>query len=129
MKRAILAVITGYLVWTALWLAGNRLLFGGAAERVGAGEPFTAAAPLVGVVVLSMCCSLAAGATAAIIAGERAPAAVLVMAVLLLVTGIGVQASVWMLMPVWYHLAFLALIIPVSLLGARIVRRPAASPE
>ena len=43
-----------------------------------------------------------------------------VLAVLLVATGVGVQASVWTLMPVWYHLAFLGLLVPGCLLGARL---------
>ena len=39
----------------------------------------------------------------------------------MLVTGIAVQAGVWALMPVWYHLVFLALLVPVCLVGARLV--------
>jgi len=43
-----------------------------------------------------------------------------VLAVLLLATGVGVQASVWILMPVWYHLGFLGLLVPGCLLRARL---------
>ena len=38
----------------------------------------------------------------------------------LLLTGIGVQASVWSLMPTWYHVTFLALVVPMTLLGSRL---------
>ena len=40
-------------------------------------------------------------------------------AVLLLITGIFVQMSIWALMPAWYHLTFLALLIPVTLVGGK----------
>jgi hypothetical protein len=127
MGRAILGVIVGYVVWTVLWLAGNNLLFAGAAEIVTGGRRLSNPGPLVGILVLSVVCSLAAGAATAAIANVRARASVLIMAALLLVTGIGVQASVWNQMPAWYHLAFLALIVPVCLAGSRLVRaaRPA----
>lgn len=49
--------------------------------------------------------------------------AAIVTSVLLLLTGIGVQASVWTQMPVWYHLSFLVLVAPVTLAGARLARR------
>lgn len=122
MKRAIVGVIVGYLAWTVLWLGGNALLFGAAAEVVGAGQPYTAAGPLAGVIVLSVVCSLAAGVAAATISKARAGGAVLVMAALLLATGIAVQAGVWALMPAWYHLTFLALIVPAALLGGRLAQ-------
>jgi hypothetical protein len=121
MGRAILGVITGYVVWTVLWLAGNNLIFAGAAETVAGGEKLAEPGPLLGIVVLSVVCSLAAGAATAAIAKLKAGVSVLVMAVLLLLTGIGVQLSVWNLMPVWYHLVFLGLIVPVCMAGARLV--------
>ena len=119
MGRVIVAVIAGYAVWTALWLGGNAVLFAEAAAVIGDGEAYTAAGPLAGVIVLSVACSLAAGLTAAAMARVKARGAVLSMAALLLLTGIGVQAGVWSFMPVWYHLIFLALIVPVAVLGGR----------
>jgi hypothetical protein len=128
MMHAVLAVVAGYALWTILWLGGNALLFGEAAAVVGAGEAYSAPGPLLGVIVLSVICSLAAGMAAGRLAGSRARRAVIVMALLLLVTGIGVQAGVWSLMPAWYHLAFLALVVPVSVLGGRLGAGIAARP-
>ena len=118
MMRAVVGVIAGYLTWSVVWLLGNQLLFAEAAEVVGAGEPFTRTGPLLGVLVLSIMCSLAAGAVAAKISRSKGWGTVAVMAILLLITGVVVQASVWNLMPVWYHVLFLALIIPVCQVGA-----------
>jgi hypothetical protein len=126
MVRAFLAVVVGYLVWTALWLGGNAAFFGEAARVVDAGVPFTAAGPLAGLLAQSVVCSIAAGLAAAAIAKQRARAAVLVLAALLLATGVLVQIGVWPFMPVWYHLTFLALIVPASILGGRLVGRAAA---
>ncbi len=120
MIRAIFGVIAGYAAWTVLWLGGNVLLFGEAARVMGEGQAFTAAGPLVGVIVLSVVCSIVAGLTAAKIAGSRAVGAVIVMALLLLATGIGVQLGVWELLPVWYHLAFLVFIVPVTIASGRL---------
>jgi hypothetical protein len=122
MIRAILGVIAGYAAWTVLWLGGNALFFGEAARVVSEGQAYTAAGPLVGVIVLSIVCSIVAGVTTAKVATERAAGAVVVMAALLLLTGIGVQSGVWSLMPIWYHLVFLALIVPVALAGGRLAR-------
>lgn len=118
MLRAVVGVIAGYVTWSVLWLVGNRLLFAEAAEIVGAGERYARTGPLLGVLALSIACSLAAGAVAAKIAQSRRWGAVAVMAVLLLITGIVVQASVWSLMPFWYHVLFLALIIPICQVGS-----------
>jgi hypothetical protein len=46
---------------------------------------------------------------------------------LLLATGLGVQSSAWSQLPVWYHLAFLALLIPGCLGGMRLAPRPATA--
>jgi hypothetical protein len=120
MLRAIIAVIAGYALWTALWLGGNALLFTDAAEAVARDEAFTAPGPLAGILVLSIICSLAAGLTAAAIAPKKATPAALTLALLLLATGIAVQAGAWSLMPVWYHLTFLILLVPITMLGARL---------
>ena len=126
MTRAIVGVIAGYAAWTVLWLGGNALLFGEAARVIGEGEAVTAPGTLAGVIVLSVVCSIVAGLTAAKIAASKAAGAVIVMALLLLATGIGVQLGVWSLMPVWYHLAFLALIAPVTIAAGRLGRRSPA---
>lgn len=118
MLRAVMGVIAGYVTWSVVWFVGNRLLFAEAAEVVGAGERYTRTGPLLGVLALSVVCSLAAGAVAAKISQSKGWGTVAVMAVLLLITGIVVQASVWSLMPVWYHVLFLALIIPICQVGS-----------
>ena len=56
----------------------------------------TAAGPLLASLLLSLACSLAAA-----FAPHTVRRSVIVLAVLLLGTGSGVQASVWTLMPVW----------------------------
>jgi hypothetical protein len=129
MPRAVLAVIVGYVVWTAAWLGGNAVFFGSISAGVANGVRFNAVGPLLGVVVLSVVCSVAAGLSTAAIAKERARVAVLVTAGLLLLTGIGVQSSVWPLMPVWYHATFLVLIVPVCVLAGRLRRQPAERPS
>jgi len=120
MLRAIVGVIVGYVIWTVLWLGGNAFLFGSITAAVEAGERYTSVGPLIAVILLSIVCSLAAGVSAAAIARERARPVVLVMAALLLVTGVAVQINVWPLMPLWYHLTFLILIMPVCVVAGRL---------
>jgi len=127
MVRAIVGVIVGYSIWTAMWLGGNQLLFADAAKSVEAGLPYEVVGALIGVIGLSVACSLVAGVVSAGIAGAKGKQAGLVTAILLLLTGIGVQMSVWSLMPAWYHLLFLALIVPVVHLGATLVQRKRAT--
>ena len=116
MMRRALAVIVAYLVWTALWLGSGASLgaaFPEALEAYEAGEPITETGYLVSALGLSVVCSFVAGIVCGKLARERSSGAALVLGAALLLTGIGVQASAWSLMPVWYHLVFLALLLPV----------------
>ena len=121
--RVVVAVIVGYLVWTALWLGGNALLFDAAAKVVSEGKTFSDTGALAGLIALSIVCSIAAGVCAAALAKKRHRPAVLVMAGRLLATGAYVQYDIGALMPVWYHLTFLALIVPVCVVGGAIITR------
>lgn len=121
MLRNILGVVLGYSLWTAIWLGGNALLFSKASDQITAEQGLTSVATLLGVLSLSIVCSLCAGFLVAKIAKvKRTP--LMILAFLLLVTGIMVQTSIWDLMPVWYHLAFLLLLMPMTQLGARLGR-------
>lgn len=119
MVRAGIAAIVGYAVWTAIWLGGNAAFLSEAAKIVGEGQFYAKAGPLAIALVLSVVCSLAAGFAAASIAmpTHRVRCA-LVLSLALLLTGIGVQLDVWNLMPMWYHIIFLALLVPLTLAGA-----------
>lgn len=125
MWRAVLGVIAGYLVWTVLWLGGNAVLFSEITQTVSAKQSFSAPGPLVGVIALSVVCSIAAGAVCAAIVRNRPRAAVLVLAALLLMTGVAVELGQSTLVPLWFMVAFLVLIVPVTVLGGRLVRRGA----
>lgn len=129
MLRAIVAVIVGYALWTALWFAGNAVLAAEAAEIIGKGERYDKPGPLLAVLLLSVVCSVAAGVSAGLVGGRcgRGRAMAILTGILLLLTGIGVQASAWDLMPVWYHLTFLVLLLPVTALAGMAVTKPVRS--
>lgn len=125
MLRAALAVIAGYAVWTVIWLAGGAgvaAAFPGAFPEEGR---FEQAPPLIALLVLSLVCSLAAGASCGAIAKSSRP--VLITAILLLITGIGVQAAAWSSYPLWYHIPFLALLIPATGVGGHLILRKNAA--
>lgn len=126
MLRAALGVIVGYAVWTVLWLGGGAAFFGSMADAVGAEQRYDAAGPLLGLLALSIACSLAGGVVCAFLARSRRLGASVVLAALLVLTGIGVQASMWSLMPVWYHICFLVLLIPVTIGAARLAPHKAS---
>jgi hypothetical protein len=45
------------------------------------------------------------------------------LAAVLLLVGIFVEIQYWNVMPVWYHLIFLAVLVPATLWGGRIAGR------
>jgi hypothetical protein len=121
MSRTIAAIVAGFVDWTVLWLlanAGARRLMPGA---FGDGTAFVGDSTLLLVlVVASVCCSISAGACVGLIARPPVRSAALVLGGILLAVGIAVQASVWSLMPVWYHVLFLALLMPATLISAQL---------
>lgn len=119
--RPFLAVLAGYALWTALWLGGDavfRALWPDAYPADFPATPMTAATPLLAALVLSVLCSFAGGRLTRA-AARRPTGPVWALALALLATGIGVQASAWSALPLWYHLPFLALLVPVTLAGGR----------
>ncbi|MCA9277729.1 MAG: hypothetical protein H6815_02975 [Phycisphaeraceae bacterium] len=121
MARAIIGVIVGYAIWTCIWLGGNAVLLPDAAKVVGEGQFYGDAGPLAIALVLSVVCSLAAGiVTTSIARPMHRMRCGIVLSIALLLTGIGVQTGVWNLMPAWYHISFLVLLVPMTLVGAKL---------
>lgn len=119
MGRTIGAVVAGVVLWGLLWNALNMGLM--SAGLVTAGEPITGTGLLLGLIVYSAVLSVAAGWVAAAIKGDPgAMAAVKALAATNLLIGIATEAMYWSLMPVWYHVVFLALVVPMTLYGGRL---------
>ena len=117
MLWSILSVVAGYVTWTVVFLGGSaglRAAFGldadGATSDVGI---------LLAYLLLSIVASLAAGVVTAKLAPRLPMRHVWILAALLLATGIPVQMTSWELLPAWYHLMFLAALVPVTVLGGR----------
>ena len=125
MKRA-LAVIGGFVLWSVLWLCYNQLLLKAGVLPSDLTRPLTAAMPLLLLLGGSIVFSIVSGYVAARIAGARAAMPALVLGILLLATGIFFQLKTWNLLPVWYNVLFLLLLIPMTVAGAR-MHAPAAS--
>ncbi|MEK6702815.1 MAG: hypothetical protein AABZ53_11165 [Planctomycetota bacterium] len=121
MVRAIVGVVAGYVVWSVLWVGAGMVLFTEAAAKMGRGEMYADVGPLAVAIGLSVVCSLVAGFTCAkIVPGKPGLGAAAALSASLLATGILVQSGVWNLEPLWYHLTFLALLVPMTLVGARL---------
>lgn len=116
--RSFLGILLGFVLWTVLWLGGGYAVgraFPEAFPKAGEFQVSDRNA-LLALLLLSVLCSLGAGCLAARQAG-RGARAVSILGGILLAVGVAVEAANWKVMPVWYHLSFLALLVPVTLLG------------
>jgi len=122
MVRTVVAVVAGLIVWFVIATLVNllfRALWPGYAE-VEIGMNFTRAM-LLGRLLLGALSSLCAGLTLAWIA-KRNGRTVEVLGILLTLVFIPVHYHVWDKFPLAYHLIFLASLLPVTVLGARLFR-------
>ena len=125
MGRAIGAVVVAEVLWTALWLGGSvgaQALF-----SIDATQPLTNVGLLVGFIAYSVLVSVLAGFVCAVVRKETPMKTVWAFAFIQLVFGIGFEASAWAMTPVWYHLLFLALLVPTIVWGGRLRAGRAAS--
>ena len=120
MLRQIFAVLTGFAVWTVLWLAGNaglRAANPGAFNEAGA----TSETALLAVTLLmSVGFSLLAGFITATMSSQNEMKPVAALAVIQVVIGILVEISYWNAIPVWYHITFILLLAPAIIAGGRL---------
>lgn len=121
--RTIAALVSGYVLWSTLWLAGNAGLRAAGVLSGDATQPVLAPVPLFALLFLSVVCSLSGGYVAGAISRSSTTRTVAVLGLLLFATGCFVQSTVWHLMPLWYHIAFLGMVIPVTLVGGTVMRR------
>ncbi len=117
--RTGIAVVVGFIVWTVLWLGTNAALAGALPDRFADDGSTSDVTILVLILILSAVFSFISGWLTAKVAkaADNRPATIL--GVVLLLVGIAVQIGYWDLMPIWYHLVFLALLFPVAVAGGR----------
>lgn len=132
MLRIVLGVVAGFIVWLIAWFAGEKVLSAVLPEAFGApqqafqealmnGGDFTADSRLLVIhVVLGTVVSLISGWVAALAAGEnsRAP---MIVGILLLAMGILKAVMSWSYVPIWYHVTFTALLLPLAVIGGKLV--------
>lgn len=133
MLRVVLGIIAGFIAWSILWVGSDQVMMSMSPDWYGAHQlgfqkamfNKTEFVPDNSILVLhlvrAVIITLMSGFLAAVIArGNRnAP---LGLGVALLVVGVMVEAMAWNYAPIWYHLIFLALPIPMSILGGRLKR-------
>ncbi|HEY8559696.1 MAG TPA: hypothetical protein VIL74_04780 [Pyrinomonadaceae bacterium] len=130
MGRIILGAIVGFVVWSVLWV-GSDAVFSAISsdwgktstefqEAVANNTPYAlSSAVLIALLVKSLIVSMISGFFTALIAGENFKST-LALGVLLLIFGIFVQLAHWNYMPLWYHIPFLILLIPMTIFGGKL---------
>ncbi|MEO8304699.1 MAG: hypothetical protein ABI724_11315 [Betaproteobacteria bacterium] len=121
MGRGLVGVVAGLIAWVGFATVANlalRTLMPGYAETEPAME-FTIAM-MIGRLLVGAASSVVAGSVAAWIARGRGWVPAMV-GVFLIAMFIPVHVGLWDRFPVWYHLAFLISLLPLALLGAKLV--------
>jgi len=131
MVRIILSVIAGFFAWIIVWFASEKTLsaiwpaFGtqqrAFEEVVKNGGQFTAdTTMLLTHIVVGSIVSVMSGSVAALIAREntRAP---LVLGFLLLAVGLLKAVMSWQYVPIWYHVIFTAILLPMAIMGGKLI--------
>ena len=132
MLRIVLGVISGFIAWLIAWVGSEKILSAIWPEGFGAhqrafeevvknGGQFTADTKmLLTHIVLGSIVSVMSGSLAALIAGEntRAP---LVLGFVLLALGILKAVMSWPYVPIWYHVIFTAILLPMAIMGGKLI--------
>lgn len=130
MVRIILAIIIGFVVWSILWVGSDAVFSKISPDWGKTSEDFRAAVEnnipytldsktLIMLLIKSVITSIISGFVAAFIARENARST-FGLGVLLLIFGIFIQSVHWNYMPLWYHIPFLLLLIPMTILGGKL---------
>jgi hypothetical protein len=118
MIQNILAVLAGNIGWTLLWLSCNAALRSAGLLPAAANRQVETATPLLILIIASVLFSIAAGFVSSALAASTSYWPAIVSCAIQLTLGILFQTQAWKLMPVWYHLSFLSLVVPMTLFGA-----------
>jgi hypothetical protein len=133
MVRVILGIAVGFIVWSVLWVGSDFVLTAISPNWYGKHHTELEAASLnktpfmsdsvilVIALIRSAIFSIVSGSLAAPIARENAKSA-LGLGILLLLFGIYIQSIFWNNAPLWYHISFLFLLVPMTILGGTLKR-------
>jgi len=132
MVRIVLGVIAGFFAWVIVWVGSEKILSAIWPEGFGAhqrafeeaiknGGQFTADTTLLLIqIVIGSIVSVMSGFLAALVAGEntRAP---LVLGFLLVALGLLKVVLSWPYVPIWHHVIFTALLLPMTIMGSKLI--------
>ena len=131
MLRIVLGVVAGFIGWLILWIGSEKIIsavwpaFGvhqrAFEDAIKNGGQFTAeTAPLLTHIVIGSIVSVIAGSVAALVAGKDSYAP-LIVGCLLLALGIAKAVMSWQYVPIWYHIIFTAILLPMAIVGGKLV--------
>jgi hypothetical protein len=131
MLRIVLGVIAGFFAWLIVWVGSEKIVSAiwpafGAHQRafeeaLKNGGQFTAdTTMLLTHIVLGSIVSLMSGYLAALISRENARAP-LVLGFLLLAVGLLKAVMSWPYVPIWYHVIFTAILLPMAIMGGKLI--------
>ncbi|RNC80946.1 MAG: hypothetical protein ED559_03865 [Phycisphaera sp.] len=124
MGKAIGAVVVGFIVWSVLHFGNMTLVRAIFPDAIAEDGSCFEAVPLLVTLAITFIQSVIAGAVCRLAAKKgQAP---LALAILLTVVGIGVEGSMWHLAPAWYHISFIVMLAPLTLIGAAVVTKKVA---
>lgn len=133
MLKIILGVIVGFIGWSVLWIGSDPVIMwifpwykeGSEAfmSAVEAKQPFEVSfGILINSLIRSVIISLISGFLAVFISKEQSKTT-LILGVLLLLAGLSSEIFFWSYIPLWYHLSFLVLLIPMTILGGKLKKQ------
>lgn len=133
MLKIVLGVVVGFIVWSIVWVGSDALMANiypdwwrrhseaiQEAYTNGSIPPHDNMFSLV-MLIRSIITSIIAGYMAALVAGEYRRSTMTLGLVLVLV-GLVVEGLTWPMAPAWYHIVFVLLLYPMTVLGGRLRR-------
>ncbi len=125
-RHRVQKVVALAALFALLWNAGTLGAQAALPELMPAGQPITHTGALLGLIAYSVLLSMLAGYTTVAAAGAYHRPALRILAALQVTLGLAFEIAFWRLTPVWYHVIFLALVIPATLYGGSL-RGPRAT--
>lgn len=134
MLRMIFGIVAGFVVWTIMWIGSDQLFRIISPEWIGAQQDAIELAiansehymqePTLLFIHLSraILISIFSGFVASFVASENFKTP-LILSIVLLAFGLLVQITFWHYFPLWFHIVFLAVLIPTTLFGGRLRER------
>ena len=123
MVKSIVAIVAGFVAWTVIFLLGGMGISSARAAVLDAEGYTTDTTTLLMYLVVSLLASVAGGFTVAKLAESVKMRHAQILGGILLAVGLIVQLSEWDRIPVWYNVLFLVLLVPITLMGARLANQ------